>query len=115
MVAHQAARSDFTPAVRSLILTRAGDACEVCGAPGYVELHHRVYKSRGGLGTADNGIALCGWGNHTGHHGWAHTDPLAHEWGVSLHSWEDPLERPLWDDLAGRWVALTRDGRKVAL
>ena len=35
----QAAPSDFTPAVRRLILARAGDACEVCGVPGYVELH----------------------------------------------------------------------------
>lgn len=109
------ARSDFTPAARRLILARAGDACEVCGVPGYVELHHRKYKSRGGPGTPSNGIALCGWGNHTGHHGWAHTDPLALAWGVSLNSWDEPLERPLWDDLRGRWVMLTDDGERVPL
>lgn len=109
------AKADFSPAVRSLILTRAGGVCEVCGAPGSLELHHRKYKSRGGLGTAANGTALCGWGNHTGHHGWAHTHPDAHAWGVSLHSWEDPLERPMWDDVRGVWCALDDAGNKTPL
>ena len=47
MASPEIARSEFTPVVRRIILARAGDACEVCGVPGYVELHHRRYKSRG--------------------------------------------------------------------
>lgn len=107
--------AEFSPGVRRLILVRAGDACEVCGIPGRLEIHHRKYKSRGGLGTAANGVALCGWGNHTGHHGWAHTDPQAALWGVSLHSWDDPLTQPIWHDLSGTWRRLDDAGGWAAV
>lgn len=103
--------SEQIPArVRALVLARAGDVCEICGVGGALELHHRRYRSRGGKHTAANLVALCGWGNHTGHHGWAHTDPLAHDWGVSLHSWDDPLTSPLWSALRGAWGLLDDAG-----
>jgi len=92
------------------VLDRAGDLCEVCGSPGPLELHHRRYRSRGGTHTASNLVALCGWGNHTGHHGWAHTDPLATIWGVSLHSWDEPLEMRLWSPQRGAWGLLDDSG-----
>lgn len=96
--------------VRQLVLIRAGNACEVCGIEGALELHHRRYRSRGGQHTAGNLIALCGWGNHTGHHGWAHTDQLAAVWGVSVNSWADPLTVPLWSPQRRAWGLLDDDG-----
>lgn len=93
-----------------MVLARAGGVCEVCGVGGALELHHRRYRSRGGKHTAANLVALCGWGNHTGHHGWAHSDPLAHEWGVSLHSWDDPATSRIWSAQAGAWLLLDDEG-----
>ena len=91
--------------VRDTVLTRADGACEGCGTPtNSLELHHRKYRSRGGKHTVDNLLALCGWGNHTGCHGRAHTDPEAVIDGWSVNSWDDPAHRPvLW---RGRFVFL---------
>lgn len=78
--------------VRALVRARAGGACEWCGARGTpLELHHRQFRSRGGLHTPQNLVALCGWGNHTGCHGRAHS--RAHEAepaGFSVRSGYDP-------------------------
>jgi hypothetical protein len=104
--------SAFPPSVRALIQRRAGGCCELCGARvEHLELHHRQYRSRGGPGTVENGLALCGWGNHTGCHGWAHTSPLAASWGASLPSGSDPAAEPVWSEPRGCWVQLLPDGR----
>lgn len=87
--------------VRALVLARAGGACERCGREGVrLELHHRQYRSRGGLHVPQNLVALCGWGNHTGCHGWAHSEALAaQKAGFSIRSRFDPLTIPIhWHD-----------------
>lgn len=79
--------------VRKLVLDRAQGRCEKCGElSGHLELHHRQYRSRGGKHLASNIVALDGWGNHTGHHGWAHTDLQAEVEGFSIRSGFDPHE-----------------------
>lgn len=78
--------SDIPTKVRKLVLARDGGACVRCGGTGALELHHRRYKSRGGKHDASNLVSVCGWGNHTGCHGWAHTDTKAPGAGYSLPS-----------------------------
>lgn len=103
--------SDFPPAVRAQILQRAGGRCESCGTTtDHLEIHHRRYRSRGGPGTAENGLALCGWGNHTGCHGWAHSGALAASWGLSLASWQDEAAEPFWSDYRAAWLLPGPDG-----
>lgn len=59
--------------VRDKAADRSKLRCEGCGGPGPFELHHRQYKSRGGQNVLSNALVLCGWGNHTGCHGRAHS------------------------------------------
>ena len=98
------ARTEIPAPVRRLVLARADGRCERCGAEGvHLELHHRRYRSRGGAHTASNLVALCGWGNHTGCHGWAHSDALAPAWGLSVASWGDPAAVPFWCPWRASW------------
>lgn len=83
---------DFEARVKAIVRERSGEVCEGCGAAPATEFHHRKYKSRGGLGTVQNCLHLCGWGNHTGCHGLAHGADAPEGW--SLHSWEDPTISP---------------------
>lgn len=79
--------------VARAIETRSGGVCEGCGQAPAMEKHHRKFKSRGGKDTADNGLDLCGWGNHTGCHGKAHSSDPPKGW--SVHSWEEPSAIPV--------------------
>lgn len=90
----ESAPADFTPKVTAAIRERAGGLCEGCHHHAETQLHHRLYKSRGGKGTIANGIALCGLGNASGCHGHAHT---AHgeRLGWSLPSGSNPLGSPV--------------------
>lgn len=82
--------------VRDTVLARAAGRCERCGRHVQsLELHHRKFRSRGGHHTVENVVALCGWGNHTGCHGWAHTIRAEESLGFALHSWETPLDAPI--------------------
>jgi hypothetical protein len=98
-------------AVRTIVLSRAGGKCERCGRLADVELHHRKFRSRGGRHIMSNLVALCGWGNHTGCHGWAHTSPEAREQGYAIPSWvEETWEVPLLVPSPSgvkRWVLFT--------
>ncbi|RJF37911.1 HNH endonuclease [Pseudoalteromonas gelatinilytica] len=57
------------PDVVAEVLERAGDTCELCGATApfkrksdgspYLEVHHKVFLSKGGEDTVENAIALC--------------------------------------------------------
>lgn len=60
--------------VRELVSRRSEGVCEGCGVRTASEIHHRKYLSRGGRHNPSNLLHLCGWGNHTGCHGKAHTD-----------------------------------------
>lgn len=77
--------------VRRAVLARADGRCERCGLyTDALELHHRKFRGRGGKHTMENLAALCGWGNHTGCHGFAHSeDPAAYAEGWAVHSWGD--------------------------
>lgn len=88
------APKDFPQTVRDQAAERSKLLCEGCGGHGPLELHHRLYKSRGGRGTIENALALCGWGNHTGCHGVAHTAEGERR-GWSIRSGFDPLDVPV--------------------
>lgn len=81
--------------VREIVHVRSSGRCEVCGIGGPVELHHRKFRSRGGEHTAQNLVALCGWGNHTGCHGNAHSGSRAVALGWSVNSWNRPESLPV--------------------
>lgn len=97
--------TDFTPKVAAAIRARADGRCEGCHRYTETQLHHRLYKSRGGKGTVANGIALCGLGGVQGAgmcHGKAHTAE-GEELGWSLPSNCDPLVMPIRLWRKGRW------------
>lgn len=76
-------------AVVRLVEARSGGLCEACGRVPAREKHHRQYRSRSGSDVASNLLDLCGWGNHTGCHGVAHSK-RGHDLGLSVHSWDSP-------------------------
>lgn len=100
---------EFTPKVRDIILQRSGGRCEGCGEYQPVQIHHRLYKSRGGRGTVPNGLALCGLGNTGGCHGIAHTgEGMELGWAIPSGSrpelwpaWRPGQELVLYDDEGG--------------
>jgi hypothetical protein len=94
--------SDFTAAVLRDIKKRSQGLCEGCGLNPATEAHHRQYKSRGGKGTLSNALHLCGWGNHTGCHGIAHT-PIGEQMGWSVRSGHDPAIVPVFRKFDGTW------------
>ena len=72
------------------------------------EIHHRKFRSRGGTHDPSNLIHLCGFGNHTGCHGIAHSE-RGHELGWSVHSWDEPARVPVrYPD--GSWWLLDHSG-----
>lgn len=94
--------------VSAAVHARADGKCEGCGRYAPLELHHRRFRSRGGEHTVDNLVALCGWGNHTGCHGRAHSTEPPQGWAISRWG-EPPLHIPFLSHQG--LVFLTRDGR----
>lgn len=98
--------SAIPASVRKAVLERAEGRCEACGKGAPLELHHRVYRSRGGKHSPANLVALCGGssglpgGNHSGCHGDAHNGRGPE--GVSLHSWDVPQHMPFAHARLGR-------------
>lgn len=74
---------------------RSGNWCEGCGMRPATEKHHRLYKSRGGNHALENLLHLCGWGNHTGCHGVAHSGVKGDLLGWAIHMGGDPLLVPV--------------------
>ena len=99
--------------VRSIVETRADGRCEGCGLRTTTELHHRLFRSRGGPHSPENLLALCGWGNHTGCHGAAHSGRLGAARGWAVHSWHTPGDVPVWMQEA--WWLLNTDGTRSPL
>ena len=95
---------------RRIVEERCGGLCEGCGRNEATELHHRKFRSRGGGHEVTNLIYLCGWGNHTGCHGTAHSAE-GHELGWSVNSWGDPKLTPALYRGVLAW--LTDEGRVV--
>jgi len=84
------------PWVREAVKFRSFGRCEWCGmAISRPDLHHRLFRSRGGGHGPENLVALCGWGNTTGCHGKAHTNAAeAEAAGMSIPRGGDPLLVP---------------------
>ena len=100
--------------VERAVRIRAEGRCERCGKEVPTELHHRRFRSRGGEHTASNLVALCGWGNHTGCHGFAHSDdPHATLQGWAVSAWgREPHEIGIPHAVYG-WVTLTDRGTVI--
>jgi hypothetical protein len=79
----------------------------------HLELHHRKYRSRGGRHTMSNLVVLCGLGNTSGCHQWAHTSPDARAQGYAIPSWvEESEEVPILvpsPSGSKRWVLFTEN------
>ena len=101
--------ADIPQAVRNVVSQRSGGICESCGQARATEMHHRLFRSQGGLHTPSNLLHLCGWGNHTGCHGTAHSGALAVLLGLTVESGDDPRVTPVEHALFGR-VLLTDEG-----
>lgn len=93
MVLVEGTRMTWPAKVARAIESRSGGLCEGCGEAPATEKHHRKYKSRGGKDVLSNALHLCGWGNHSGCHGRAHSDDPPEGW--SVHSWEEPRLEPV--------------------
>ena len=89
---------------------RADGRCEGCGLPAPLERHHRRFRSRGGKTTPENLILLCGWGNHTGCHGRAHSADPPEGWAISQYDKRPDHEIPV--QTVWGLVTFTQDGGK---
>jgi hypothetical protein len=99
-------------AVRAIVLKRADGHCEGCGLFGPTELHHRMFRSRGGKHDVSNLIALHGSGNHSGCHGTAHSGYIGESLGWSIRSGFDPLLVPVFRRVDATWWRFDDDGGK---
>lgn len=92
---------------------RADGKCEGCGKYAPLERHHRRFRSRGGKTTVENVVLLCGWGNHTGCHGRAHSANPPRGWAISQYDRHEDALIPFesFDGL----VRLTEDGGRVLI
>ncbi len=89
--------------VRALVLARDGGKCAGCGVlvtGGPYSIQHRVARgmggtSRPGANSPERLVLLCG-SAVTGCHGLAESrNPVMHERGLWLYSWEDPAAAPV--------------------
>lgn len=95
--------------VRDIVAERSQGVCEGCSAAPAVEMHHRRFKSRGGKDTPSNLLHLCGWGNHTGCHGVAHSGNRGTNLGWAVPSgWVEPGDVPFQNPHG--WWLLDDDG-----
>jgi hypothetical protein len=103
--------SGFGAPTLAALKKRSRGICEACGLAEATEAHHRQYRSRGGPDTLSNALHLCGWGNHTGCHGKAHTG-AGEARGWSVRSGWKPLEIPalIVVDFRQVWVRFDNDG-----
>lgn len=95
-------------AAYSAVSARSFGLCEICGVKQATETHHRQHRSHGTLDTVGNLLRVCGWGNHTGCHGKAHSDPDRYKNGWAVRSGFDPALTPVL--YRGRLHVLTADG-----
>lgn len=112
-------------AVRKVVMERDGYACAGCGKAvtgAEFSLQHRVARGLGGTSRPDvnspvNLVTLCGSATSPGCHRRAEDrDPVMHERGLWLNSWEDPAAVPVavatasglalrWLDASGGWAS----------
>jgi hypothetical protein len=103
--------------VRVAVRGRDRQHCVRCGMKG-AEIHHRRSKSVQDEHThcTCNLIYLCGWGNHTGCHGWAHSNPFEAKASglIVLRSVADPWSVPVMIATEGLMV-LDCEGHRAPL
>jgi hypothetical protein len=103
--------SNIPTAVRNIVLSRAGNKCERCGALAYapLHLHHRKFRSRGGRHVMSNLVALC---LHCHEHVHSHGEE-ARATGYAIPSWvEESEEVPILvpsPSGSKRWVLFTEN------
>lgn len=81
-----------TDDVLDAVRRRSGGKCEICRTATATQFHHRKPRSAGGKHTVENLLHVCGFGNTSGCHGRAHSDPDRYTRGWLLHSWDDPAD-----------------------
>lgn len=107
---------DITTATRRIVNARAQGRCEWCGRrESALQLHHRLFRSRGGSHGPENLLALCGSGNHSGCHGRAHgasagDTEAALAAGVTIPRGGEPRGVPVMSVIFGLWAWLREDG-----
>lgn len=94
---------EFTPAVRNLIAERSQGVCEACGVLPAQQIHHRLYKSRLGVGNPANGLHVCGVGGTDGCHAVAHAGHIGESLGWAIRSGHDPLLVPVFRKSDRTW------------
>lgn len=102
------ARTGFIePALRQQVRDRESGCCALCREPlGAVwECHHRKLRSRGGLDSVCNLVALCGRCHRRCH---SHVS-YASDHGFIVSAYDDPASVPVALG-AERWVLLRTDG-----
>lgn len=105
--------NEFTPRALAVMRARSGGRCEACGKVHQLQAHHRLYRSRGGMGGAANGLLLDGFGNVGGCHGHAHS--LEGELiGLSVRSGQDPQQVKVRLYRFQAWCYLTDSGMVLA-
>lgn len=77
---------------------RSGGVCEGCGVARAPHIHHRLYRSRGGLDELANLIHLC-----VKHHNEAHT-AAGERFGWSVKSGNDPEQVPVFHKGSQSWT-----------
>ncbi|MEA9983674.1 hypothetical protein [Subtercola sp. RTI3] len=78
------------------------------------EMHHRLYRGRqGSTHNVENLLHLCGWGNHTGCHGTAHSGAEGELLGWAIRSGGDPAETQV--TYRGKQLYLTADGGRRSI
>lgn len=106
--------SELPMVTRNLVVERDGGRCIRCHGRG-LEVHHRRSRSVHDEHThcPCNLLTLCGMGNHTGCHGFAHSQPFkARPSGLLVRRSEsDPGSVPLYLPFTDTWVLLGCDGQ----
>ena len=64
------------------IRDRDGNKCEVCGSTEALQVHHKIYRSKGGADSPDNLITLCGECHIKAHEG----EPIVNLMRSRLHT-----------------------------
>lgn len=104
---------EFSPEVRELLFERCGGYCEKCGRSLQKDswaAHHRLLRTHGGKGIAENGLA-CHHSCHNGATDSIHKNPkVAYEMGWLVKSWDNPATARLTLP-NGFSVTLTHDGK----
>lgn len=98
--------TDIPLVVRLACTKRANSACEKCLQPKYLDPHHRLQRSLGGLHICSNIVMVCRR-CHDGIHDYD-TSAKMYDDGWLLRSWQDPRRALV--KMPRGWVRLLDSG-----